>query len=100
MKASEAITALVALAANLTSVGTQVDKVIVEEQGLQAKIVDLQNQLSGTDADLPAPLVDAINGVITGAASIGVEVQKLDDLVPDAVATPPVTGDGSATVTP
>lgn len=102
MKASEAITALALLAAGQTALLTQVDKVLVEEAGLQTQIKTLSDELNNTDADLPQALVDAINGVIAGGASVATEVQKLDDLVPDApVVAPPATdpGTGDSTTT-
>jgi hypothetical protein len=87
MKAAEAVTALQSLAEQQKAQAVQVDKILAEEKTLQDQIAALQ--AAAANADLPQSVTDAIASVVNQGSTLGAEIQKLDDNVPDAPAAAP-----------
>lgn len=86
MKADELVAQLKAATDSLTAVGDELDVVKTETGSLLDKIAALQGQVN--NGDLPQSVVDAVNAVATQAGVVASKVKAVDDLVPDAPATP------------
>lgn len=70
---------------NVTAIGTEVDKIGTETQGLQKSVADLTTALGNVQT---TPEVDAaLAAVQASAAVLATKVKAVDDLVPDAPVT-------------